>query len=67
MAKSSSEEVATHVLIPTPTAERLRDLSRKTRVTQSEYLREAVSDLLKKYGVEAIAARGSPEEARSNG
>lgn len=44
-----AEEVATHVLIPMTIAEELRDLSRKTRVRQSEYLREAVQDLLKKY------------------
>jgi predicted DNA-binding protein len=42
-------EVATHVLIPVQVAQRLKDLSRKTRVRQSEYLREAVEDLLRKY------------------
>lgn len=42
-------EVSTHVLIPVSIAEQLRDLARKTRVTQSEYLREAVQDLLSKY------------------
>ena len=29
--------------------ELLKDLSRQTRVRQSEYLREAISDLLEKY------------------
>ncbi|HEY3449848.1 MAG TPA: ribbon-helix-helix domain-containing protein [Myxococcales bacterium] len=43
------DEVATHVLVPVSIAERLRELARKTRVTQSEYLREAVADLLAKY------------------
>ena len=27
----------------------LKDLSRQTRIRQSEYLREAISDLLEKY------------------
>ena len=29
--------------------EALKDLSRSTRIRQSEYLREAISDLLEKY------------------
>ena len=41
--------VSTHVLVPEAQAEKLRELSRKTRVAQSEYLREAVDDLLGKY------------------
>lgn len=44
-----SEVVSTHVLVPEEQAEKLRELSRKTRVAQSEYLREAVDDLLGKY------------------
>lgn len=47
--KENLDEVATHVLVPVSIAERLRELARKTRVTQSEYLREAVADLLAKY------------------
>lgn len=42
--------VATHVLISEEQVVRLRDLSRRTRIAQSEYLREAVDDLLIKYG-----------------
>jgi hypothetical protein len=41
--------VSTHVLVPEEQAEKLRELSRKTRVAQSEYLREAVDDVLEKY------------------
>lgn len=41
--------VSTHVLVPEAEAEKLRLLSRRTRVAQSEYLREAVDDLLLKY------------------
>lgn len=42
--------VSTHVLVAEDQVERLRELSRRTRVAQSEYLREAVDDLLIKYG-----------------
>lgn len=49
MSERESPEVATHVLVPVSTAEKLRELSKKTRITQSEFLREAVEDLLKKY------------------
>jgi len=44
--------VSTHVLVPEEDLRRLRALSARTRVAQSDYLREAVEDLLKKYGVE---------------
>ncbi len=43
------EVVATHVLVPVEQVERLRTLARKSRIAQSEYLREAVDDLLRKY------------------
>lgn len=49
MSERETPEVATHVLVPVSTAEKLRELSKKTRITQSEFLREAVEDLLKKY------------------
>jgi len=49
MKESLMDEVATHVLVPVNVAEKLRELARKTRVRQSEYLREAVIDLLSKY------------------
>lgn len=42
--------VSTHVLVSEAQAAKLRELSRKTRIAQSEYLREAVDDLLGKYG-----------------
>lgn len=50
--------VSTHVLVPDTEAEKLRELSRRTRVAQSEYLREAVDDLLGKYGK---LPNGSPD------
>jgi hypothetical protein len=46
-----SEVVSTHVLVEEDKVEKLRELSRRTRVHQSEYLREAVDDLLEKYHV----------------
>jgi predicted DNA-binding protein len=64
--KETAEEVATHVLVPVSVAEKLRDLSRKTRVTQSEYLREAVQDLLRKYGAANRPEPGALEDDRSN-
>jgi hypothetical protein len=44
------EVVSTHVLVSEEQVDRLRELSRRTRIAQSEYLREAVDDLLGKYG-----------------
>jgi len=44
-----SEVVSTHVLVEGEKVEKLRELSRRTRIAQSEYLREAVDDLLTKY------------------
>ncbi len=38
------------VRLPPELAARLRRLARSTRIRQSDYLREAVSDLLVKYG-----------------
>ena len=40
MSDRENPEVATHVLVPVSTAEKLRELSKKTRITQSEFLRE---------------------------
>jgi predicted DNA-binding protein len=40
------------IRLPPNLADRLRDLSRRTRIRQSEYLREAVRDLLEKYGAQ---------------
>jgi hypothetical protein len=45
-----AEVVSTHVLVGEEQVQKLRELSRRTRIAQSEYLREAVEDLLAKYG-----------------
>lgn len=42
-------EVSTHVLVPDSWAEALRELSRTTRVSQADYLREVVAYLLETY------------------
>jgi hypothetical protein len=38
------------IRLPPQLADRLRRLARATRIRQSDYLREAVADLLSKYG-----------------
>ncbi|MFT3835522.1 MAG: ribbon-helix-helix domain-containing protein [Myxococcaceae bacterium] len=48
-ADKEADVVSTHVLVAEDQVEKLRELSRRTRVAQSEYLREAVDDLLAKY------------------
>jgi hypothetical protein len=42
------------IRLPPNLADRLRRLARTTRIRQSDYLREAVSDLLAKYGHVAL-------------
>lgn len=37
------------IRLPPALADRLRQLARSTRIRQSDYLREAVTDLLSKY------------------
>lgn len=46
------------IRLPPAFAAELRNLARKTRVRQSDYLREAVADLLAKYG--HLPTDGSP-------
>ena len=45
------------IRLPPHLADALRDLSRQTHVRQSEYLREAVRDLLEKYGDREVRQR----------
>lgn len=49
-AGPEAEVVSTHVLVAEEQVHKLRELSRRSRIAQSEYLREAVEDLLSKYG-----------------
>ena len=48
------------IRLPPELAARLRRLARATRIRQSDYLREAVSDLLAKYGDRSVSEQGSP-------
>ncbi len=48
-ADAEKDVVSTHVLVEQEKVEKLRELSKRTRIAQSEYLREAVDDLLVKY------------------
>jgi predicted DNA-binding protein len=43
------------IRLPPELAARLRRLARATRIRQSDYLREAVSDLLAKYGDTSVS------------
>ena len=44
--------------LPRPNLQALKGLSSRTRVRQSEYLREAIDDLLAKYQGESERQRG---------
>lgn len=59
LERSPGQQRLTSMLIrlPPQLADALRDLSRQTKVRQSEYLREAVRDLLAKYGREEVRPR----------
>jgi metal-responsive CopG/Arc/MetJ family transcriptional regulator len=47
------------IRLPPALAAELRSLARRTRVRQSDYLREAVADLLAKYGQLNTEDRGT--------
>lgn len=55
---SSSRLEPMLVRLPPALATELRNLARRTRVRQSDYLREAVADLLAKYTHESAASEG---------
>jgi hypothetical protein len=50
------------IRLPPSLAERLRQLARATRIRQSDYLREAVADLLEKYA--HLAGPGDRNDGR---
>lgn len=55
MAFADSKEaraVPTNVVLPVLDKEKLRFLSRRTRIPQAAFIREAIADLLRKYGEE---------------
>ena len=49
MASQKGRQAQTSIYLPVETLERLKELSRATRVPMAAYLREAVEDLLKKH------------------
>lgn len=55
--KDPAKRVFTGVYFDRPQHDALRELSNKTRVPLAAYLREAVDDLLKKYGVKTTRAK----------
>lgn len=58
--KDPAKRVFTGVYFDRPQHDALRQLSNKTRVPLAAYLREAVDDLLKKYGVKATRSKTRP-------
>lgn len=54
--ESPSRLVSLVFRIPKPCLEALKGLSTRTRVRQSEYLREAIEDLLAKYARDQAGA-----------
>mgnify|MGYP001564636231 FL=1 len=56
--KDPEKRVFTGVYFDRPQHDALRQLSIKTRVPLAAYLREAVDDLLKKYGVKSTGPKG---------
>ena len=55
--------VPTNVLVPEAHRDALKRLAARTRISQSEFLREAVGDLLDKYRAELQGA-GDPTDLR---
>lgn len=53
MVTMKGNRVLTSLYLDPPVHKALRQLSETTRVPAAAYLREAVEDLLKKYGVKA--------------
>jgi predicted DNA-binding protein len=53
-----TERASTQILVPRELVVRLRSLSHQTRVTQADYLREAIEDLLKKHAGRTEPVRG---------
>ena len=49
------------IRLPPTLADRLRQLARTTRIRQSDYLREAVADLLAKYAHLPPPPAGDPD------
>ena len=57
MVTMKGKRVLTSLYLDPPVHKALKQLSETTRVPTAVYLREAVADLLKKYGVKAPAGK----------
>lgn len=57
-AEKSAETVSTHFMVPEAMSEKLRLLSRLTRIRQADYIREALRDGLAKYDAAGAALDG---------
>jgi Ribbon-helix-helix domain len=57
MVTMKGKRILTSLYLDPPVHKALRQLSETTRVPAAAYLREAVEDLLKKYGVKAPGGR----------
>lgn len=60
---SDEKPVSLVFRIPKSSHEALRELSRRTRIRQSEYLREAVENLLQKYEEKPVAPAAAKQDA----
>lgn len=55
---SKGRQVQVSLYLPPELAEKLKQLSEKTRVSQAAYFREAVEDLVEKYAAMLRSASG---------
>ncbi len=49
MVSQKGRQAQTSIYLPVETLEKLKSLSKRTRIPMAAYLREAVDDLLRKY------------------
>lgn len=57
MATMKGKRILTSLYLDPPVYKALKELSLTTRVPTAVYLREAIADLLKKYGVKVPAGK----------
>jgi predicted DNA-binding protein len=59
MVTMKGNRVLTSLYLDPPVHKALKELSETTRIPTAVYLREAIADLLKKYGVKVPAGKKS--------
>jgi predicted DNA-binding protein len=57
MATMKGKRILTSLYLDPPVHKALKELSQTTRIPSAVYLREAIADLLHKYGVKVPPAR----------